>query len=189
MHDPVQLDPRYVEAALRAFARRGYFGTTMQNIADELGLTQARVSQVFDGKLSAFLAARRLALEVVLDVLRERPPPFDPAATMAALHELTERRPEVLMIVLHTFSAASAVEEIAELQRSLLVTVFRLLVDQLGATPEQATALIQQALLAVVLRAAHVSFENPAQPELAALLRLSGLDVSVPSDAEVRSTL
>lgn len=153
-----------MRAALRAFARGGYFGTTMNHIADEAGVSQPRVSQVFDGKLAAYLAAHDLALSVVLDAFHSAPvDPDVPAldrigpAFMALLHE----RPEVILIALHTVTDSSIEPRLATAARQTLETLSDLLINRFGATPAAAAEFLGTGFLAMVLAAAHVGPDDP----------------------------
>ena|GEM_PF-658055 len=160
-----ELDRRYVRAALRAFARGGYFGTTMNHIADEAGVSQPRVSQVFDGKLSAYLAAHDLALSVVMASFDEVHPDrshFDPAAAGATFLTLLRDRPEVIMIVLHTVTAGSVEPRLADAARAALAKLSDMLVDRFGATPKQAADFLATGFLTMILSSAHIGPDDPA---------------------------
>lgn len=54
-----------VEAAMRAFAERGYQGARVQDIAVELGIAKGSVFQHFGSKSGLFLAAYRRAVELL----------------------------------------------------------------------------------------------------------------------------
>ncbi len=166
---------RYVTAALRAFGRGGYFGTTMNHIADEAGVSQPRISQVFAGKEHAFICAVDLATDISNRALREacaRIGAFDSARVGAAMREMIMDRPEVLMIALHTASAASAVPTIAAAHRRGLAQM----TDELtagGADPAQAAAFIRSGFFLMALHSAGVPEHHAESPGLTRLI--SGL--------------
>lgn len=153
---------RYVRAALRAFSRGGYFGTSMEDIANEAGVSQPRVSQVFDGKLSAYRAAHRMALASVSDRLAEAvggTRAFDPARAISALHTLLADEPETMMMLFHSMAAASSDVQFAATARTTLTGLTETLIG-LGATPEQARAVLADMVMAMVLVAADATGED-----------------------------
>ncbi|MDB4972207.1 MAG: Transcriptional regulator, TetR family protein [Myxococcaceae bacterium] len=99
---------RLVEAAKRAFARHGYYGATVQQIASDAGVNVSLISHHFGGKealyracLSRFGAARSAALDRYLT------PPKSVAEFKVKLellvHELLEQHlaePEILAMLL-----------------------------------------------------------------------------------------
>lgn len=163
MTESNELDRRYVRAALRAFARGGYFGTTMNHIADEAGVSQPRVSQVFDGKLSAYLAAHDLALSIVLDSFGEVEPDatgFDPKHVGKSFMILLHERPEVIMVVLHTVTAGSVEPRLAEAARAALATLADLLLERFGASPAQAADFLATGFLTMILSSAQIGADD-----------------------------
>lgn len=184
---------RYVSAALRAFGQRGYFGTTMNHIADEAGVSQPRISQVFAGKEHAFITAVDLATTIANRTIREafeaadatraasgQEPGFDPWLVGGAMRDLIAERPEVVMIALHTASAARAVPAIAAAHRHGLASMS----DELtacGASPEEAAAFIRSGFFLMALssaQAVHHRHEHPGLDRLvSALYELGGVPV------------
>lgn len=155
-------EARYVRAALRAFSRGGYFGTSMEDIANEAGVSQPRVSQVFDGKLSAYRAAHRMALTAVIDAVQETPRGkggFDPAKATRTLRTLLDEQPETMMMVFHSMAAASSEAQFAATARITLSSLTDTLVAQ-GATADQARAVLAEIVLAMVLVAADASGDD-----------------------------
>jgi TetR/AcrR family transcriptional regulator len=53
------------DAALRAFAERGYQGTKVEDVATELGISKGSIFQHFGSKAGLFLAAFRKAVEAL----------------------------------------------------------------------------------------------------------------------------
>lgn len=153
MSETKSLERRYVRAALHAFAKRGYFGTTMNHIADEAGVSQPRISQVFDGKLSAYLAAHEVALEVVVGAFDEveATQTFDPAAVGGAFLRLLHDNPDMIMVVLHTVSSGQAEPRIADAARGALGQLTDLLANKFGATPQQTRDFLASGFFTMIL--------------------------------------
>lgn len=57
------------DAALSAFARKGYHGTTVADVANEAGLSSAYVFRLFVNKQGLFISALRLCFEQVQGAL------------------------------------------------------------------------------------------------------------------------
>ena len=149
-------ETRYVRAALRAFARGGYHGTSMDNIASEAGVSQPRVSQVFDGKMSAYRAAHRLALAAVVDAIKEVPGSrFEPGKVRTALDALTDDQPEVMMMLFHSITAGSSDSLLTATARATLAGLGDALIAH-GATREQARNFLGDLLVTLVSVAADV---------------------------------
>ena len=58
---------RIIEVAIRTFADRGYAGTSMREIADELGITKAALYYHFPGKEEIFSACINHSVERILE--------------------------------------------------------------------------------------------------------------------------
>lgn len=119
---PVQSERRaeVVQAAIRAFARKGYGGTILADIGAEAGVSQPRISQIFGSKEAAFLAAHRAAAEEVLVVLeRNAEPPYRMGKLGADYLPMLEQRPAVLMMVFQTLTSAYVPSIGAEARRTI----------------------------------------------------------------------
>jgi len=105
-------------AAVRAFARRGPEGTTVNDIAVEAGVSQPRISQVFGSKEHAWKAAFTWASTVVVqeltDLLELRGEP------VLAWVEVKDRRSDELMVLLHCLSAARHFPDMRQNMREVL---------------------------------------------------------------------
>ena len=77
--------PAVIEAALRAFARTGYHGTTVADVAAGSGISQAYVFRLFGSKDALFVAALRRCYERVQ------------AAVAAGAEAAPVEQPEVLL--------------------------------------------------------------------------------------------
>jgi len=133
-------------AAMRAFARTGYHGTSTTEIAREAGISQGYVLHLFDTKEELFLAVLRRAGEVILAQMRGI------ELESFALDRFTERfgrtvLDETVMLVLLQGFTASSVPAVGAYVRSLLADMYQTLVEEAGATPEEARDYLARGLL------------------------------------------
>lgn len=91
-HAPPRTDPvlsptkqRIVEAAVTLFAERGIHGTSLQDIADSLGVTKAAVYHQFKTKESIIMAAFGDALARIAGAVDEAETQADPAGAAGTL--------------------------------------------------------------------------------------------------------
>ncbi|MFG1948521.1 TetR family transcriptional regulator [Nonomuraea sp. NPDC048826] len=79
-----------LDAAARAFARNGYFATSIDAIADELGATKGRVYHYYRGKAEIFLdvvvTGMRDLIAAVEPIARQDAPPGERVYRMARVH-------------------------------------------------------------------------------------------------------
>lgn len=149
MSDQATRDARREEllaAASIAFARGGYFGTSTAQVARQAGVSQPYIVQYFGSKEALFVEvherAGRLIGEHLADVSYSA---FDMNRFTAAYRELMLDR-ELLLIVMHGFSACS-VPAIAKSVRRLFASMYELLTERAGATPEQARDFMARGIL------------------------------------------
>ena len=149
-------------AAITAFGRTGYSGTSTDVVAREAGVSQPYVVRMFGSKRELFLAAFTLATDRIRDafraVLDARPAehPFDPddeddwGELGGAYSELLADR-DLLMVMMHGF-AASEDELIAARGRHCMAEIYDVLTGT-GCTPERATSFIAHGMLLNVMLA------------------------------------
>jgi len=145
-----------LEAAVRAFARGGYAGTSTDAVAKEAGVSQPYVVRLFGTKLELFLEVFERAIGRVRqafdDVLDSGP--FDPAgeddkARMgAAYSELLEDQ-DFLQVMMHGFSSGG-VPEIAAAARRGMGEVFAT-IRRTGWTDEEARDFVAYGMLLNVM--------------------------------------
>ena len=133
-------------AAMSAFSRTGYHGTSTTEIAREAGISQGYVLHLFGTKEQLFLAALQRSGEVILAQMR------DIGLEGFALDRFTERYgrtvlDETVMGVLLQGFAASSVPAVGAHVRGLLADMYRVLVDRSAATPDQARDYLARGLL------------------------------------------
>ena len=135
-----------VEAATRAFAQRGYFGTSTARVAQEAGVSQPYIIQVFGTKETLFLEvherAGKLVSQQMYDIAASS---FDMTRFTVAYRNLLVDR-TLLLVMLHGF-AASAVPAIGKAARELFATMYEILTTEAGATPEQARDFLGRGML------------------------------------------
>lgn len=149
-------------AAIKAFGRTGYAGTSTDVVAREAGVSQPYVVRMFGSKHELFLAAFSLATDRIFDafhaVLDARPPerPFDPEDDDdwgelgdAYTRLLADR--DLLMVMMHGFAAGED-EAIAARGRQCMAQIYELLAST-GCTPDRATAFIAHGMLLNVMLA------------------------------------
>lgn len=164
-----------LEAAVRAFARNGYAGTSTDAIAREAGVSQPYVVRIFGSKLELFLQAfdrstSRIAATFAQALAAE---PFDPAEDDdwerlgLTYTELIMSEPSVLQVMMHGF-AVSGDPEIGAHARHNMGEIFEVLKSS-GCTSERARDFVAHGMLLNVMMAmdapAHIQ-ESDALAEL-----------------------
>lgn len=124
-----------VSAALTAFSRGGYAGTTITDIAREAGISSAYVLKLFGGKEALFVAAVETCFERVEQTLAAVPPAATPAAILDAMGDayaalIADRT--LLLIQVHAQSVAD-VPAIGDALRAGLARVTRFAKQHSGA--------------------------------------------------------
>ncbi|WP_448006445.1 TetR/AcrR family transcriptional regulator [Agromyces bauzanensis] len=115
--------PRVIEAAIAAFARTGYRGTTVADVASEAGISSAYVFKLFPSKEQLFVGALDSCFDRVLEALghgaestSDQTPDGVLDAMGGAYAELIADR-TLLMLQVHAQSAAEVPEIGAALRR------------------------------------------------------------------------
>ncbi|MFC4784186.1 TetR/AcrR family transcriptional regulator [Nocardioides sp. MAHUQ-72] len=163
-----------LDAATRAFARRGYAGTSTDAVAKEAGVSQPYVVRIFGTKLELFLevfthATGRIAA-AFQGVLAERP--FDPDSEAdwerlgAAYTGLLADR-DFLLVMMHGFTAAGT-EEIGAAARAGMAGIFDV-IRSTGCTDDRARDFIAQGMLLNVMIAMQAPEHRAESGPLAAL--------------------
>ena len=135
-----------VEAATRAFAERGYFGTSTKRVAQEADVSQPYIIQVFGTKETLFLEVHDRAGKLVSDQMHDiAASSFDMTRFTAAYRKLLVDR-SLLLVIMHGF-AASAIPAIGHAARGLFATMYEILTTEAGATPEQARDFLGRGML------------------------------------------
>jgi len=124
-------------ASMRAFAARGYFGTTTVQVAEQMGVSQSYVIQAYGSKRCLFIRTHAHAGELIVNTFRAASTgQFDRQRLGAAYRELVLSEPAAVLVFAHGFSAAIAEPEIGQEARRLFGTVYRTLRDTGGSDQE-----------------------------------------------------
>lgn len=164
-----------LEAAVRCFARRGFDGTTMQDVADEAGLSKGALYRYFDGKgdVVEALARRRTApgAEELAEIGAREGTPLE--GLVAAAASRVERlgsaeADEGARITLQLWARSADAPELRELLKQSYrenLEALRPLVDRArreGDLPESCDAdEVTRALLALLQGAVFLSTLDP----------------------------
>lgn len=136
-----------LDAAVAAFAARGYFGTTTAQIASQMGVSQPYVIQAFGSKRELFLRAHAHAGARIVAAFRDASgDAFDPGRLGAAYMRLVRTDVSAVLIHAHAFSAAPAEPEIAAEARRLFQEITAA-VRGAGATVVETAAFLGRGML------------------------------------------
>lgn len=124
-----------VDAALTAFSRGGYAGTTITDIAREAGISSAYVLKLFGGKEALFVAALDRCFERIVQTLATAPSDGTPVEILDAMGdvyaELIADR-TLILIQVHAQSVAT-LPAIGNALRAGLATITRFAKQRSGA--------------------------------------------------------
>lgn len=160
-----------LSAATTAFARRGYFGTTTNEVALEAGISQPYVVQYFGSKESMFLQVHERAGRIVTEQMRSVATSAASMSTFTADYKKIVVDPKLLLVIMHAIFAAS-VESIGVRARELFATMYTILTKEAGATPEQAYEFLGKSLLLNTMLAMDIESHLDENPWVAPLLEL-----------------
>ena len=162
-----------LDAAMRAFARSGYAGTSTDAVAREAGVSQPYVVRIFGSKLDLFLEVFTRATARIGDAFAAvLAGGFDPTSEEdrerlgAAYTELLADR-DFLLVMMHGFTA-SGVPEIGAAARAGMGSIFEVLRGS-GMTDEEVRDFIAQGMLLNVMIAMQAPEHAQAGDPLAAL--------------------
>lgn len=159
-----------VQAAIRAFARKGYGGTTLADIAAEAGVSQPRISQIFGNKETAFLKAQRAAADEVLDILdRHAGPAYCLDRISEGYRTLIGERPEILLIIFQMMTSAY-VPSIGEQARKFVNETVRIVTEVADGTRADALDLLSRGFFFNAMLAVDATSHAQSYPEMAAVL-------------------
>lgn len=160
-----------LSAATTAFARRGYFGTTTNEVALEAGISQPYVVQYFGSKESLFLQVHERAGRIVTEQMRSVATASETMSTFTADYKRVVVDPKLLLVIMHAIFSAS-VESIGDRARKLFVLMYEILTQEAGATPEQAHDFLGKSLLLNTMLAMDIESHLDENPWVAPLLDL-----------------
>lgn len=160
-----------LSAATRAFARRGYFGTTTNEVAAEAGISQPYVVQYFGSKESLFLQVHERAGRLVTEKMRAVAFASASMSTFVADYRKIVVDPVLLLVIMHAVFAAS-VPSIGDRARELFVRMYDILTSEAHASPEQAHDFLAKSLLLNTVLAMDIESHLDENPWVRPLLDL-----------------
>ncbi|BAJ73616.1 transcriptional regulator [Microbacterium testaceum StLB037] len=140
-------DAELLAGSVRAFAARGYFGTSTAQVAAEMGVSQPYVIRTFGSKLELFVRTHAFAAAEIVEVFRAAMTDgFDGDRLGAAYRELVLSNPAALLVWAHAFSAATAEPAIGAESRRQFDDVYRTL-REAGASDAELWAFMGRGML------------------------------------------
>lgn len=166
---------RLQRAALELFARQGYDGTTIGEIADHVGVTSRTYFRYFPDKKEVLFGGADRLRERIEDSLREAP--ADMTAIRATLHALMTCEDLFDLLGLEDLMRRDAIidqtDELREREAGKLATIARsihqILMER-GSNPREATLTADIAVL-VFKQATHLWMHDASSPYAALVLQ------------------
>lgn len=160
-----------VRAAIRAFARGGFEGTTLADIAKEAGVSQPRISQIFGNKENAFVEAHQEASEQLTGMLRaSATAPFSARKILDGYYDIVSRDPDAMMMCFRGFASAG-VPRIGEDARRVFHEVIDMVVTRGGGSYADALDLLGRGFAIYHVLAADLPGHVDESEHFAGLLR------------------
>ncbi len=147
-----QRQEQLVAAAVTAFCRGGYAGTTTDQVARLAGVSQPYVIRLFGTKQHLFTAALKSAADRVEQRFREAAAVSPTLPSLGAAYDELLAQREVLTILLHGFAAGSD-PEIGPVVRECFGRVYTTVRELTGASVEEAWEFLANGMLLTVLGA------------------------------------
>lgn len=135
-----------LDAAMRAFSRTGYFGTSTADIAREAGISQGYVLHLFGSKETLFLTALARAGDRIVAQMKEIGLETFDLGRFSDSYGRTVLDETVMFLLLQGFATCS-VPAVGSYVRGLLAEMYDVLVERAGTTPEEARDYLARGLL------------------------------------------
>lgn len=161
-----------IRAAMRAFANRGFDGSTLNDIAREAGVSQPRISQIFGNKENAFLEALRMSAGLLMGALEDEAA-RTPADFANAFGRMRYSEPEALVVVFQGFTTTT-VPGIREASRRIFSDVVEVVVTRAGHSYQEALHLLGRGFVIHHVLAADLPTHVEESPHFVALLDAIG---------------
>jgi AcrR family transcriptional regulator len=144
-----------LQATVQAFAASGYEGTKTDEIARMAGVSQPYVIRLFGTKQQLFLAAVQSVCDRIEQLFREAAEEAPELASLGQNYHRLLAEPEVLLVLMHGFSA-SGEPAIGDCVRQRFGSIYALIRELTGATPQQAREFLSAGMLITVMSAMQV---------------------------------
>ena len=153
-----------VSAAVTAFARSGYAGTTTDDVARLAGVSQPYVIRLFGSKQRLFIAAVGHACGRIEQAFRQALLADPDLASIGdAYDELLAER-DLMAVLLHGFAACSD-PVIGPVVRAGFGKIYQVIRELSGATPEEVRDSLGLGMLLTVLAAMQIVGPDPVPHE------------------------
>jgi AcrR family transcriptional regulator len=136
-----------LQAATRAFARRGYFGASTALIAKEAGVSQPYIIQVFGTKEALFLEVLERAGDIIVSQMESIGLDTFDLSRFTAAFRRTVLEESVMSVLQQGFAASAAVPAVGAYVRDLLAGMYGVLIEHANASPEEARDYLARGLL------------------------------------------
>lgn len=156
-----------LDAAARVVARVGLAGASTDVIAGEAGVSQPYVVRTFGGKQPLLDALFQRVADRIVAAFEDAPQDGDAEECLGQAYlQLMDDR-DVLLVLMHGFTAASSERGIGDAVRGCMDTVQRICRERFGSDELAANFIAQGMLINVLL--AMDSWNHPDLPDLTAL--------------------
>jgi len=152
-----------VRAAVTAFARGGYAGTTTDQVARIAGVSQPYVIRLFGSKQELFLATMRHVTDRLEQTWRSAAAVEPTMRGLGRAYEELLAERDLLVVFLHGFAAAED-PTIGEAVRASYGRSYEVVRELTGATPEEARDFFATGMLITVLGAMRVLGPGAIEP-------------------------
>lgn len=153
-----------IGAAIEAFARGGYEGTSTGVIADRVGVSQPYLFRLFPSKRALFIAAVHRCFDVLEERLREAGGGLHGHEAYRALGDRYERllveEPTLLQFQLQVYATALDHEDVRAVGRERWAGLWRTVDGYLAFEPAEMARFMAVGMLMNVLRALDVPYVN-----------------------------
>lgn len=153
-----------VDAAVRAFARAGYAGTSTDDVARLAGVSQPYVIRLFGSKQRLFIAAVEHATGRIEQIFQDAASERADLETLGDGYDRLLAEPDLLAILMHGF-AASADPEIGARVRDRFGRIYTLIRELTGADARQTRDFLAAGMLITVLGAMRVTGPEAVTPD------------------------
>ncbi|WP_432888642.1 TetR/AcrR family transcriptional regulator [Kribbella sp. CA-245084] len=144
-----------LRAAVQAFAASGYEGTKTDEIARMAGVSQPYVIRLFGTKQQLFLAAVDSVCQRIEEIFREGAAESPELSALGRNYKRLLGEPELLLVLLHGFSA-SGDPAIGDCVRERFGSIYALIRELTGASPQEAREFLSAGMLLTVMSAMQV---------------------------------